>query len=138
MTAIRVGMKLGEGKHKEAARVAWLCLLCQTALTLIFGCIVLPLRHELMGFMTNDPEVRQLASELLVPIVLNFLFAGVVSTANGGILASQGRTSLSAKMAARNPISLKFSGRRRGISRFDPVYPARKGDLSCFGAQNEL
>ena len=30
--------------------------------------------------------------------VLNFLFAGVVSSANGGILASQGRTSLSAKM----------------------------------------
>jgi TRAP-type C4-dicarboxylate transport system permease small subunit len=33
--------------------------------------------------------------------VLNFLFAGVVSSANGGILASQGRTSLSAKMATR-------------------------------------
>eukprot|EP00913_Durusdinium_trenchii_P023026 g21621.t1 len=58
-TAIRVGMKLGQG-HAE--------------------------------------EVQQLASELLIPIVLNFLFAGVVSTANGGILASQGRTSLSAKM----------------------------------------
>ena len=34
----------------------------------------------------------------IVTEVLNFLFAGVVSSANGGILASQGRTSLSAKM----------------------------------------
>ena len=48
--------------------------------------------------MTNDPQVRQLASELLVPITLNFLFAGAVSTVNGGILASQGRTYLSAVM----------------------------------------
>ena len=37
---------------------------------------------------------------------MNFLFAGVVSTANGGILASQGRTSLSAKMAARRPFEV--------------------------------
>lgn len=98
MTAIRVGMKLGQGHAQEACRTAWLCILCQAALTVLFGAVVLPLRKELMTFMTNDPEVQQLASELLIPIVLNFLFAGVVSSANGGILASQGRTSLSAKM----------------------------------------
>ncbi|CAK9025884.1 Multidrug and toxin extrusion protein 1 (MATE-1) (rMATE-1) (Solute carrier family 47 member 1) [Durusdinium trenchii] len=97
-TAIRVGMKLGQGHAEDAARTAWLCLLCQAALTVVFGAAVLPMRKELMKMFSNDPEVQQLASELLIPIVLNFLFAGVVSTANGGILASQGRTSLSAKM----------------------------------------
>ena len=47
--------------------------------------------------------------------VLNFLFAGVVSSANGGILASQGRTSLSAKMATRRRTTQGRwrSGRRR-------------------------
>ncbi|CAE7194823.1 slc47a1, partial [Symbiodinium sp. CCMP2592] len=98
MTAIRVGMKLGKGLGKEAAQTAWLCLGTQAALTVLFAAVALPLRKEFMSLMTNDPQIRQLASELLVPITLNFLFAGAVSTVNGGILASQGRTYLSAVM----------------------------------------
>ncbi|CAE7201595.1 slc47a1 [Symbiodinium sp. CCMP2456] len=98
MTAIRVGMKLGKGAAKEAAQTAWLCLGTQAALTALFAAVALPLRKEFMSLMTNDPQIRQLASELLVPITLNFLFAGAVSTVNGGILASQGRTYLSAVM----------------------------------------
>jgi len=98
MTAIRVGMKLGKGAGKAAAQTAWLCLGTQAALTALFAAVALPLRKEFMSLMTNDPQIRQLASELLVPITLNFLFAGAVSTVNGGILASQGRTYLSAVM----------------------------------------
>jgi len=98
MTAIRVGMKLGKGDAHDAAQTAYLCLGSQAALTALFAAVALPLRSEFMSLMTNDPDVRQLASELLVPITLNFLFAGAVSTVNGGILASQGRTYLSAIM----------------------------------------
>jgi len=108
MTAIRVGMKLGKGAGKEAAQTAWLCLGTQAALTALFAAVSLPLRKEFMSLMTNDPQIRQLASELLVPITLNFLFAGAVSTVNGGILASQGRTYLSAVvvMLFELPLSL--------------------------------
>lgn len=106
--AIRVGMRLGKGEAAEARKTAWLVLGLGVCCTLVLACILLPLRREAMSLMTNDQEVRDLAVELLPPVILQFLSLCCVQTGTGGILAAQGRTGLSTllSLCIELPLSL--------------------------------
>eukprot|EP00931_Biecheleriopsis_adriatica_P108278 TRINITY_DN82600_c0_g1_i1.p1 TRINITY_DN82600_c0_g1~~TRINITY_DN82600_c0_g1_i1.p1 ORF type:complete len:593 (-),score=93.64 TRINITY_DN82600_c0_g1_i1:72-1796(-) len=106
--AIRVGMKLGKGDATAARHTAWLCIGSGISMTMAVAVVILPLRHLAMSLMTSDSQVQQLAAELMTPIMLNFLAAGIVQTGTGGILASQGRTTLSTVLAVffELPLSL--------------------------------
>jgi len=56
--------------------------------------VILPVGHQVIGLVTNDPQVRDLAVAILPPVLLNTLASTVVSVCTGGILTSQGRPKL--------------------------------------------
>jgi MATE family multidrug resistance protein len=88
---IRVGYYLGQGEPSRASAAGWLALAFGAGATLLVGVVLLPLSHEVMRVVTNDPEVQDISAWLLPAVMIN-IFAGIaVEVGTGGVLTSQGR-----------------------------------------------
>ena len=53
-----VGYYLGQGEPSRASAAGWLALAFGAGATLLVGVVLLPLSHEVMRVVTNDPEAR--------------------------------------------------------------------------------
>lgn len=92
---IRVGFHLGQGHGQSARRSALMIFLFSFFSVALIAVLLLPFGTQAVSIMTSDPEVVELAAQLLPPVLLN-TFAGLIVECNtGGVFTSQGRTLLS-------------------------------------------
>ena len=90
--AVRTGFHLGRGDVKAAKVAMWLVVGASIACSVVTIALLWPLRTQLCGLVTSDPEVVPVASMLVAAAFVAAGLSQLVSIGTSGILSGQGRT----------------------------------------------
>lgn len=82
-TATMVGQNLGAERPVRARQSAWAGMGLSTAILAVAAVFVLILRSSLIRIFTVDPEITEIAREMLVLVAFAFPFMGIIQVVSG-------------------------------------------------------
>jgi len=91
VSAVRVGYHLGRGDGAAARRAAWLVLRSITVVDAVAVAMFVPLQEVLLGVVTNDRGLRDLAATLIPAVLVSTYLNLVVDNITAGVFAGMGR-----------------------------------------------
>lgn len=93
-----VSQNLGAGKDSRVSQVLKTVAVCGFAVSILFTIIMIVIPDVVFGVFTNDVEVLEIASILIVPVILNFFGAATRAIAFS-LINGSGNTNLNLAVA---------------------------------------
>ena len=110
VSSVRVGFHLGRNQSEHARRAAWLVLQLVTAASVVMAVFFGLWRHSIMRVATNDAAVVEMASTLVVAMLVGTWLNLVVSIITAGVFGGMGRPLLATVMSLGIELPLTVGG----------------------------
>ena len=110
VAAIRVGHHLGRGDAPAAQAATKLVLLVSLAISTLLFCVLWPLRHQIVGLVTDDPQTQPVAAEMIGAQLVSSGVGVLVNILTQGVISGQGRTVVTTIMSFGVELPLTIGG----------------------------